>query len=66
MMKKLLLESNCPNCSIVIKWSDEFPERPFCSKRCKNNDFIDWANEEKKIAGNPSYEDVFSEGGEYE
>mgnify|MGYP001282712920 FL=1 len=63
-MTTSVLESNCPNCSIEIQWTDKYPERPFCSERCKNNDFIGWANEEKKIAGNSSYEDVFSEDGE--
>ena len=63
IMKNEILESNCPNCNISIKWTNDYPERPFCSVRCKNNDFIGWANEEKTIAGNPSYEDIFSEDG---
>ena len=62
-MKNEILESNCPNCNISINWTNDYPERPFCSVRCKNNDLIGWANEEKTIAGNPSYEDIFSEDG---
>lgn len=51
----------CPNCKETVQWSDDFPFRPFCSKRCKDSDFIDWANEEKTIAGNSIYDDVFSD-----
>ncbi|WP_410483315.1 DNA gyrase inhibitor YacG [Teredinibacter sp. KSP-S5-2] len=29
----------------------EFPHRPFCSDRCKNIDFGDWALENHKIEG---------------
>lgn len=51
----------CPSCHITIEWTDEYPERPFCSKRCKDKDFIGWANEEQKIAGSASYDDIFSD-----
>ena len=30
-----------------------FPERPFCSKRCKLIDLGEWASEGHKIAGEP-------------
>ena len=52
---------NCPACKTSIKWSERFPFRPFCSKRCKDSDFIDWTNEENRIAGSYQYDDVFSE-----
>lgn len=52
---------NCPNCQASIEWTEQYPERPFCSTRCKNNDFIDWANEEQRIAGSSNYDDIFSE-----
>lgn len=51
----------CPACGTTILWSTDFPERPFCSRRCRQRDFIGWANEEQRIAGNPIYDDVFSE-----
>lgn len=34
-----------------MKWDENFPERPFCSKRCQMVDFGDWANERFVIAG---------------
>ena len=52
---------NCPTCKAQIKWIDSNSERPFCSERCKNNDFIGWAHEYKSINGNSSYDDIFSE-----
>jgi hypothetical protein len=59
-MKKNLTV-NCPSCGETIAWSEQYPDRPFCSTRCKNSDFVDWANEEKRIAGSAQYDDVFSE-----
>lgn len=65
MTQTITLE--CPSCHVAVEWTDKYPDRPFCSKRCKDKDFVGWANEEKKIAGSPSYDDVFSDsdlGGE--
>lgn len=42
---------NCPQCSTQLEWSEEYPHRPFCSKRCQLIDLGQWANEEHKIAG---------------
>jgi len=52
---------NCPSCGESVDWNDRYPERPFCSIRCKNSDFVGWANEEKCIAGSAQYDDIFSE-----
>ena len=41
----------CPTCKKSIEWSDKYPERPFCSKRCQQIDFGDWAEERNVIAG---------------
>ncbi len=41
----------CPTCLTTVLWNDHFPERPFCSKRCKMVDFGDWANENHRIEG---------------
>lgn len=41
----------CPECKKPVYWNDKFPHRPFCSARCKQLDFGDWANEEHRIAG---------------
>jgi len=45
---------NCPTCQKVISWSDDFPHRPFCSARCKQIDFGDWATERFSIVGEPA------------
>jgi hypothetical protein len=47
------LELNCPTCKKLIRWSDEFPFRPFCSERCKLIDLGEWASESHVIAGEP-------------
>lgn len=43
----------CPTCSQDVLWSVDSPNRPFCSERCKLIDLGEWANEEKRIAGEP-------------
>lgn len=55
------LSVDCPNCKAVVIWNDKAPHRPFCSQRCKDGDFIGWANETKIIAGSAVYEDIFSD-----
>ncbi|WIO74866.1 DNA gyrase inhibitor YacG [Porticoccaceae bacterium LTM1] len=52
-LKKKPLELSCPTCKKTIEWSDQFPHRPFCSARCKQIDFGDWANETNSIPGEP-------------
>ena len=42
---------NCPTCRKEIRWNKDFPHRPFCSERCKQIDFGDWANESHAIPG---------------
>lgn len=51
----------CPACATEIIWSKENPHRPFCSERCRNKDFIDWAKEEHRIGGDNSYDDLLSD-----
>ncbi|MBT5387894.1 MAG: DNA gyrase inhibitor YacG [Porticoccaceae bacterium] len=41
----------CPSCKANVEWSDKFPHRPFCSQRCQQIDFGDWATESYSIAG---------------
>lgn len=52
---------SCPNCGAKTRWSRKNPHRPFCSERCKNRDFIAWANEEHVIEGSPTYDDLLSD-----
>ncbi|MGE0370476.1 MAG: DNA gyrase inhibitor YacG [Gammaproteobacteria bacterium] len=46
-MKKV----RCPNCQREIEWSALWPQRPFCSERCRLIDLGAWASEEYCIAG---------------
>jgi len=48
---------NCPTCQQLVEWSEASPYRPFCSLRCKQQDFCDWANEHHVIADDADPED---------
>jgi uncharacterized protein len=41
----------CPTCQRPIEWSDQFPYRPFCSKRCRLIDLGAWLSEKHAISG---------------
>ncbi len=41
----------CPQCKKPVHWNERFPHRPFCSKRCQQLDFGEWATEQNTIAG---------------
>jgi len=43
----------CPTCSRPILWNADFPQRPFCSDRCRLIDLGAWLNGEHAIAGEP-------------
>ena len=43
----------CPTCGRAIAWSAEFPERPFCSERCKLQDLAHWADGTYRVAAEP-------------
>jgi hypothetical protein len=55
------LRVKCPTCGTEIEWITSNTNRPFCSERCKNKDFIAWANEEQVMGGSAEYDDVLSE-----
>jgi hypothetical protein len=41
----------CPLCKTVLEDApDDYPPRPFCSKRCKLADLHNWLNEEYCIS----------------
>lgn len=40
----------CPACKGESIYGPENPARPFCSQRCKNNDFGAWATEAFRVA----------------
>ena len=54
------LQLDCPQCNKAVLWNDDYPQRPFCSERCKLIDLGAWANEEHVIAGPPitDFDDV--------
>lgn len=43
----------CPTCSRPILWTADFPERPFCSERCRLIDLGAWLNGDHAIPGEP-------------
>lgn len=51
-------ELDCPQCGNKVEWTEEFPYRPFCSKRCQMIDFGEWANEKHRIAGDPAFDGI--------
>ena len=54
-------ELQCPSCKSKVLWNNDYPFRPFCSKRCQQIDFGGWANEDNKIAGSSVYDDMNSD-----
>jgi endogenous inhibitor of DNA gyrase (YacG/DUF329 family) len=45
---------SCPTCRRPIEWSEQFPQRPFCSERCRLIDLGAWLSEQHAIAGDPA------------
>lgn len=45
------LSVKCPTCKKEVLMTSAFPDRPFCSKRCKLIDLGEWASEGHRIAG---------------
>ena len=58
----MTLTVNCPTCKAPVTWDDSFPERPFCSHRCRLIDLGAWAAEKHVIEGRQDDEqDIFSD-----
>jgi uncharacterized protein len=47
----------CPTCGRPIEWSDAWPQRPFCSDRCRLIDLGGWLSEKHAIPGEPITDD---------
>lgn len=47
----------CPACSGDSIYAPSNPFRPFCSERCKNNDFGAWASESFRVPAEAPPED---------
>lgn len=48
-------EVQCPGCGRRIHWNENWPERPFCSRSCRDLDFGAWASESYRIPGEPAW-----------
>lgn len=49
---------NCPTCKTRVVWNESSTYRPFCSQRCQQIDFGEWASESFSIPGQPVMPDV--------
>lgn len=47
----------CPTCSKPVTWTATFPDRPFCSERCRLIDLGAWSDESYRIPAQTSPED---------
>lgn len=61
MIAKKPMIVKCPGCGAEVEWSEANADRPFCSARCKNKDFIGWASEQQRISGDSNYDDLLSD-----
>jgi hypothetical protein len=43
----------CPNCGGESVYATSNPDRPFCSPRCRNNDFGAWASDAYGVEAKP-------------
>jgi endogenous inhibitor of DNA gyrase (YacG/DUF329 family) len=48
----------CPGCGGDSVYASTNPSRPFCSVRCKNNDFGAWASEGYRLASGSTPDDT--------
>ena len=53
----------CPGCGGPSVYALENAFRPFCSARCKNNDFGAWASEGYTVPANPDVAEPDADGG---
>jgi len=51
----------CPTCKKEVIMTEASAHRPFCSKRCRDIDFGDWANGSHAIPGDETESDTWSE-----
>lgn len=52
---------SCPTCKASVIWDELSIYRPFCSKRCQQIDFGEWASEKFSIPGTAPTEDDLEE-----
>ena len=54
----------CPGCGGPSVYSPDNANRPFCSARCKNNDFGAWASEGYTVPADPDVPPLDAERGD--
>lgn len=54
------LNLQCPTCTAPVTWDESFPDRPFCSPRCRLIDLGAWASEEHVVPGEELEQDLYS------
>lgn len=54
------MKVKCPVCGRMAEYKDN-PFRPFCSKRCKDIDLVNWADEHYRILGRKVMKDEDNE-----
>jgi len=52
-MSSKIINITCPTCQKKGSYRQDNPFRPFCSDRCKLIDLGEWADETRKIPGEP-------------
>ncbi len=55
------LSVNCPTCKKEVLMVEASTYRPFCSKRCRDIDFGEWATESYKLPENQDESNAWSE-----
>lgn len=45
---------DCPICGKKGTWTNDNRFRPFCSERCKLIDLGEWADEKRRVPGEPA------------
>ncbi|WP_086930992.1 DNA gyrase inhibitor YacG [Agarilytica rhodophyticola] len=55
------LSVKCPICKKEVLMTKDSLFRPFCSKRCRDIDFGEWAKESYSVEGNSLETDAWSE-----
>lgn len=56
----MTLSVECPTCKAPVTLDDSFPDRPFCSHRCRLIDLGAWASEEHVVPGEELEQDLYS------
>lgn len=60
-MKDAAPTSLCPRCGNTVIWTEQYPDRPFCSERCKLIDLGAWLTEAHRIPGEDEDADAVGE-----